>query len=581
MGIVPLSGTNIRLLSGIPFQSDYKHTRWFDSSSEQTNWFLSRNVVHSMVESNFQRIEGYNYIAVDQSIDDLWNVNYVMFQNSSYNNKWFYAFVTKVEYVQRNRTNVHFQIDVLQTWRFDYTFKPSFVIREHCPLWNGDGTPIINTVDEGLNYGTEYDIVSAENYQPFTEVFFLVIVSKKAMHGTNAISPTLNGLPQPLSYYVHPFKLAGDMPNIMIGGTGLNASSINDVLTGIMTQSLAVNEVVSLYVTEYFGYAPSYDGSLMTFDSIHFEPVAIGDVNTIHVKTFPSYSPTGKTLGNKYNNYRPVTESKLLMYPYTQLVLDDFKGNRVSLKNEYIRANEITINVKGSLGTHNKVSYSIDDYSQEQYDTYSYITAMEHAVINTNPNDIPIINDLLAAYLQGHRNSLQNQRNTITFNNFMDTAKHMNAGASNALYGNIPGVINESLDMVKGGGNAVLKLQGIMAKQQDIANMPPSVASMGSNSNFDYGNYIYGLYIIKKQIKPEYQKKLEDFFHAYGYKKNEVKTPNFHTRQHFNYVQTQSCVIMANINNDDLNTIKNVFDNGITLWHTDDIGNYSLANGVI
>jgi hypothetical protein len=163
----------------------------------------------------------------------------------------------------------------------------------------------------------------------------------------------------------------------------------------------------------------------------------------------------------------------------------------------------------------------------------------------------------------------------------MDTAKHMNAGASNVLYGNIPGVINESLDMVKGGGNAVLKLQGIMAKQQDIANMPPSVASMGSNSNFDYGNYIYGLYIIKKQIKPEYQKKLEDFFHAYGYKKNEVKTPNFHTRQHFNYVQTQSCVIMANINNDDLNTIKNVFDNGITLWHTDDIGNYSLANGVI
>jgi hypothetical protein len=62
MSSVPLSGTNIRFLTGIPFQNDYKHTRWFESKTEQTNWFLSRATIHTMGEANFQRIEGYGFL---------------------------------------------------------------------------------------------------------------------------------------------------------------------------------------------------------------------------------------------------------------------------------------------------------------------------------------------------------------------------------------------------------------------------------------------------------------------------------------------------------------------------------------
>jgi hypothetical protein len=40
-------------------------------------------------------------------------------------------------------------------------------------------------------------------------------------------------------------------------------------------------------------------------------------------------------------------------------------------------------------------------------------------------------------------------------------------------------------------------------------------------------------------------------------------------------------VLTGNINNEDLNELKSVFNNGITLWHTDQIGNYALENGVI
>ena len=86
--------------------------------------------------------------------------------------------------------------------------------------------------------------------------------------------------------------------------------------------------------------------------------------------------------------------------------------------------------------------------------------------------------------------------------------------------------------------------------------------------------------MLLRNKSEEYRRKLTDFFKMFGYKVNEVKIPNFRTRQHFNYVETRNCNIQANINNNDLQAIKNIFDSGITLWHTDDIGNYNLSNGV-
>src|SRR6185312_6966981 len=98
MATTPLSGTNIRLLSGVPFSNDYKHTRWFDNLQQQTNYFLSKPTSYNKLQSNFQTIEGSHIVSVEKHIDQLWGTNYLMFQNEHYNNKWFYAFVVKLEY---------------------------------------------------------------------------------------------------------------------------------------------------------------------------------------------------------------------------------------------------------------------------------------------------------------------------------------------------------------------------------------------------------------------------------------------------------------------------------------------------
>lgn len=62
--------------------------------------------------------------------DDLVGYNYVMYQNTHYSNKWFYAFILKMEYINDNMTRIVITTDPFQTWQFDITFMQSFVERE-------------------------------------------------------------------------------------------------------------------------------------------------------------------------------------------------------------------------------------------------------------------------------------------------------------------------------------------------------------------------------------------------------------------------------------------------------------------
>lgn len=648
MAVVPLSATSVRLLSGVPLYKDYKHTRWFATKSEQTTYFTSRDTVYVKDNRNFQRIKGAYFVSIDKHQDELWNVNYLMFQNKDYGNKWFYAFVTGIEYENRSNTYVHFEIDVLQTWRFDIDIKPSFVKREHCKLWNSDGSPVINTLDEGVDFGNEYDIVDIEQYRPYKSYMFLVVAMKTRADNPpddntsytasdfNTITPTNVGTVQPLNYYIMPFNpvLAGNTPNMSIDGTSIEQpdSSYNNVasILGVLSSSeVAVNNIVSMYVTDNTGLDVDIEEisvptpyERLRFSSsqvevayfkhdykIDTDPIVYRDGNgqiegtviqMLRVKKAGNFSPKTVDLGNKYSKYKNVTESKLLMYPYTVLTVQDFQGNKVDYKNEYIESKKIEIESFGSLGTSNKVAYGVKHYLHKDItsETMKRRITYDNAMINDDPKDIPVIDDYASAYLQGNRNSLRVQRNQAMWNAFTGGAKQGVAGTSfgaSSMYasrhgselwqefGRVAGAlgaVNVGISAMQGLGDSVLAIQSINAKEQDARNTPPNLQQLGSNINFDVGYRLTGVHVIKRQIKPEYIKKLEDYFKMFGYKVHEVKKPNLTTRKHFNYVETESIVIHASINNDDLQEIKNCFDKGITLWHTNDIGNYNLANGV-
>lgn len=77
----------------------------------------------------------------------------------------------------------------------------------------------------------------------------------------------------------------------------------------------------------------------------------------------------------------------------------------------------------------------------------------------------------------------------------------------------------------------------------------------------------------------EYINKLNQIWNMRGYATNTIDYPNLHSKFLWNYIQTVKCNISGDsIDPSDLEKIKRVFDNGITLWHDKNIGDYSRNN---
>ena len=122
----------IRLLSGCPIDESYNHTIYFSSATEQADYFLTltKPTYGLFSKVSYQRA-GKNTIRLQVLADNIYDCNYLMFRNTAYGTKWFYAFINRIEYINDNVTEIEYTIDVMKTWYFDYELGECFVEREH------------------------------------------------------------------------------------------------------------------------------------------------------------------------------------------------------------------------------------------------------------------------------------------------------------------------------------------------------------------------------------------------------------------------------------------------------------------
>ena len=147
INIIPQS--EVRLLK-TPLEMDSEHTLNFSSLENQTAYFLSKTYQSF---TDFTYVRDSQTIVVDKPYDQVYTCNYLMYKNTGFNNKYFYAFITKMEYVSENSTRIYFEIDSMQTWYFQLTFNNVFVEREHV----SNDTIGLHTVPEGLETGEYID----------------------------------------------------------------------------------------------------------------------------------------------------------------------------------------------------------------------------------------------------------------------------------------------------------------------------------------------------------------------------------------------------------------------------------------
>ena len=133
----------IKLIKSFPYDNKYDYVKMFSSKEEQKQYFR---------KFDYENVDNHNYIKIEKSFnvkydyDYLENegVNYLIFDNGY---RTIYAFIIKKEYVRENLTKLIYEVDVIQTFMFDFTINKSFVERKACSIDE------IVDFDEGINLG--------------------------------------------------------------------------------------------------------------------------------------------------------------------------------------------------------------------------------------------------------------------------------------------------------------------------------------------------------------------------------------------------------------------------------------------
>ncbi|MGM9544664.1 MAG: NlpC/P60 family protein [Romboutsia timonensis] len=155
----------IILYKGFKYDNKYDYVKMFANKTQQENYFNELDNITIYNDSEY--VKDHEEFIVPFSYDFLLTngVNYIQFNNGY---KDIYAFIIRKEYVNNNATRLIYEIDVIQTFMFDFTIKKSYV--ERC---NADISELTD-FDEGLDIGehiVEYDKIMLNKESKYFAMF--------------------------------------------------------------------------------------------------------------------------------------------------------------------------------------------------------------------------------------------------------------------------------------------------------------------------------------------------------------------------------------------------------------------------
>ena len=161
MSITMQPQSAIRLID-VPFEKNGGHTLYFTSAELQKQYYAGL-VGYTVGENNYTYVRKDSLIRVGLNIELLRKYNYLYYVNYQTTitdmgetaiPKVYYAFITKLEYVNENTTNVYIATDVMQTYLFEIlsdTTSQSYINKQHVP--KSEDKIGYNILPEGLETG--------------------------------------------------------------------------------------------------------------------------------------------------------------------------------------------------------------------------------------------------------------------------------------------------------------------------------------------------------------------------------------------------------------------------------------------
>lgn len=528
--------TKIYLLN-VPIEKDYKHTLYFDTPSNQQSYFQSKIV--DTITSNFSYQRKDNIIRIPRQIDRIYNVNYVMYQNTAYSNKWFYAFVSDMRYMSDGRTDLYIETDVIQTWLFDYQIKTSFIEREHT---NND-TVGYNTIPEDLETG-EF-ICNAH------------IIDDQMDDITNDLTYILSSSVDMYANLVNnKYPMAtGQTYNGIFSGTKYFRFDSASVLQGAI-QNLADK------------------GQIEAVNGVFMAPKVLAKRKETGTQTlFEIEERTGSTnytnainKQNTLNGYTP-RNKKLLTHLFNYMVVSNNSGNAYEYHYEDFSDNACNFIIKMAITPGCSIRMTPKNYKgMTEADEYSI-----------NMGKLPICSfpcDMYTNWLT--QNSINVLGMTITRDDINVGTSALNgiASAVSIASGNPAGAVSGANSVLDIGNALITKKQHELIPPQARGNLNSGDVITSSNKN--------NFHFYKMSIRQEYASIIDSYFDLFGYKTNKVKLPNTNHRENYWYIKTIDINLTGNLPQNDLIKIKNIYNSGITWWKNPaNIKDYSVSNNII
>ena len=535
--------TNIRLLHNVPLDTSYDHTIYFANETAQYDYFVSLQK-YNLTNYTYQRVKR-GVARVGIVAENLYDCNYMMFRNINFGSKWFYAFITGVEYVNNEMSEIYFELDVMQTWHFNYEMEQCFVEREHS-LTDVIGEHI---EPEPVDCG-EYVL----NGNP--EVIGTNLSHMCVIIVVNEVGRQQNGTLDPTSTVSN-----GTLYDGIFGGGVYYVFEANDVagITNILGRYIQnPDNVTTMYmVPRAFVIADNEE-----LPGTHIIPFrATG-------RDFRA-TMTPLTGTERLNGYLPKNK-KLYTYPYNFYSVTNANSGNLTIRYEFCKdytpdfaiRGSITLPVKGILfplnykGTNSNFDYMYETVEISGFPMCSWnIDAYKAWVAQ---NTIPMAINAGATMINTGISLASGFGSTMLANTLGQTPSQMGYG-----------VLSSPVSMV-----ANILSQNYTASI--AADISKGSRTNGSALSANGMNTFWGK---RQSVTSVYAKRIDDYFTVFGYAVGRCKVPNRSSRPHWNYVKTVSCTVKGSIPADDMKRICSIYDTGITFWkHGSEVGNYSLDN---
>lgn len=549
--------TVIELYKDVPFDPSGKNTVLWVSDPTKVEVdkakakalqkaFFDSKAKKTFTRQSYTRIDN-GTVRLDANREDIADYTYMRINNGG---KSIYAFVDSTSYINDNTTELHYTVDVMQTYQFDMELNKCIVEREH-------------TTTDGLFEHIEDEGISAESVQDSTDIIDIgdwkdkvlimattAILDKKTHSAVEAYS-TYNKDKKAFSgmtYKMYEFKDVDTVADKVISSEmsisrDADFDAIDkDLLATIvaLTKENKADAIKTIFVVPRFvaGVEKTYKGRILP-----------------EIWTKKQIKSRQIRAGDKLDGYAP-RNAKMYTFPFSYVrAVDTVTGASTDIKYELFQdKKEMLFEILTKLDFSPEIVLMPCGYKRGRATQATVAANYETAV---KSNGFPVLS-----------------WNTDYFNAMM--AK---AGGEGIYYAQqIEGAFSGAVATVTGGNTRGLTS---LVGNNWAARSQPSI-NHGNHTNTAIAKAGDArITVARYSVRAEDAERIDNYFTRYGYKSGKLKKPNTHARSSFTYVKTAGAEVEGNIQADHKRQIESIFDNGVTFWsssHINDIGNYTARN---